>query len=153
MQKQWYFAYGSNMSTAQMKRRTGSGSRGLRARLQGYRVEFNKRGRDGTGKANVVSDEASVVWGVVYECSPTELDMLDRYEGVDSGNYVRKAVVVHLENGEQMDAITCVAGERFIADSLRPSAEYLQIILDGAREHGLPGWYIQDLQRKGVILG
>jgi cation transport regulator ChaC len=136
-----------------MKSRTGSALPGLKAQLQGYRVEFNKRGRDGTGKANIVPDEASTVWGVVYECSPNELEKLDRYEGVDSGHYVRKAVVVQLENGEQIDAITYVAGERFIGDSLRPSPEYLQTILDGAREHGLPDWYIERLQEKGSMLG
>lgn len=153
MQKQWYFAYGSNMSAVQMRSRTGSVLAGLKAQLQGYRVEFNKRGRDGTGKANIVPDEASTVWGVVYDCGPNELEKLDRHEGVDSGNYVRKAVVVHLENGEQVAAITYVAGERFIGDSLRPSAEYLQTILDGAREHALPAWYIERLQEKGSRVG
>lgn len=68
MREHWYFAYGSNLSTAQMEERTGPITRVKRDRLRGYRIAFNKRSGDGTGKANIVPDARGIVWGVVYRC-------------------------------------------------------------------------------------
>jgi hypothetical protein len=58
---QWYFAYGSNLSSEQKECRTGTIREARRARLDGYRIAFNKRGGDGTGKANIVLHPAGAV--------------------------------------------------------------------------------------------
>lgn len=68
MNDYWYFAYGSNLSTKQMENRIGSTRQAKRTRLVGYRLAFNKRGNDETGKANIVVDAKSTVWGVIYRC-------------------------------------------------------------------------------------
>lgn len=54
MSDHWYFAYGSNLSTEQKERRTGFIREARCARLDGYHIAFNKRGNDGTGKANMI---------------------------------------------------------------------------------------------------
>lgn len=149
MSDQWYFAYGSNLATDQMVNRTGAIREGRRARLDGYRIAFNKRGADGTGKANIVSDPTATVWGAVYRCSPRALKEMDRYEGVSGGHYARKMVRVRVDSGDEMEAVTYIAGDAFIDDSLTPNPEYLETILRGAREHDLPDEYIRDVETLG----
>lgn len=82
MDELWCFAYGSNLLREQIKRRIGHIPEAPRAWLEGYRLAFNKLGGDGTGKANIVKQPGTKVWGVVYRCSPEDLDKMDSYEGV-----------------------------------------------------------------------
>jgi len=149
MSDQWYFAYGSNLVQEQKVNRTGPIREQRRVRLDGYRLAFNKRGNDGTGKANIVPDEGGTVWGVVYRCSPSALKEMDRYEGVSGGHYVRKTVCVRTDDGEELDAVTYVAGSAYVDNSLTRSSEYLQAILRGAREHGLPDEYLRGVEALG----
>lgn len=146
MDDQWYFAYGSNLSTGQMKRRTGPIREPRRARLDGYRLAFNKRGSDGSGKANIVPDAGATVWGSVYLCSPDALREMDSHEGIARGHYVHHRIRVRLDDGDELDAVTYIAGKSFLDDSLTPSAEYLATILDGARQHRLPDDYIRSIE-------
>lgn len=144
---QWYFAYGSNLYTDRKEERTGRIREAKPAHLDGYRFAFNKRGSDNTGKANIVPDSAGGVWGIIYRCSPSALDKMDRYEGVCTGDYQRRSVRVRLDCGDEVEAITYVAGDRFVDDSLEPSDEYGEMILRGARDHGLPDTYIKTIER------
>jgi cation transport regulator ChaC len=149
MSDPWYFAYGSNLARDRMEERTGRIREERRARLDGYRIAFNKRDTDGTGKANIIPDQTGTVWGVVYRCSPQALADMDRHEGVSGGHYHRQQICVRVDSGDELEAVTYVAGKAFIDDSLTPSPEYLQIILRGAREHGLPDDYIAGLEALG----
>jgi gamma-glutamylcyclotransferase len=142
----WYFAYGSNLSRGQMEQRTGHIREERRARLDGYRLAFNKRGSDGTGKANIVPDAGAAVWGVVYRCSPDALREMDKHEGVAGGHYVRHLIRVRLDGGDELDAVTYVAGQTFLDAPLTPSAKYLGTILQGARQHRLPNDYIRSIE-------
>jgi gamma-glutamylcyclotransferase (GGCT)/AIG2-like uncharacterized protein YtfP len=146
---QWYFAYGSNLATDQKANRTGPIREAKRARLEGYRLAFNKQGSDGTGKANIVKEPGATVWGAVYRCSPDALREMDKHEGVASGHYTREAVRTCLDSGAELDAVAYVAGPGFINDSLGPSPIYLQTILRGAREHELPNDYICRVEALG----
>jgi len=146
----WHFAYGSNLSKHQKMDRTGPIREARRARLGGYRIAFNKRGSDGTGKANIVPDPRGTVWGVVYRCNPDALSAMDKREGVSAGHYVRMNVSVAVHDDEDLSAITYVAGSTFIDNLLTPNPGYLQTILEGAREHGLPENYICRLEALGV---
>jgi len=101
------------------------------------RLSFNKMGGDGTGKANIVSDQDAEVWGVAYLCSPEALDELDQAEGVPD-HYVRRSVNVALDNGDFLNAIAYVANPNKLAEGLKPSPEYLQYVLRGIRYHQLP---------------
>lgn len=128
------------------ERRTGQIREVRRARLDGYRIAFNKLGDDGTGKANLRPDRAGVVWGAVYLCSPATLERMDGYEGVRGGHYCRKRVRVRCEYGEVQEAVTYVAGERFVCPSLVPDPSYLKLVLDGARALHLPQEYVKEIE-------
>jgi len=141
----WYFAYGSNLDMDQKENRTGVIREARRARLDGYRIAFNKRGGDGTGKANIILDAARVVWGVVYLCNLAALTAMDKYEGVCGGHYYRKNVCVQCDSGELLEVVTYVAGETFIQSSLVPASDYLERIIRGARMHDLPQNYLHEI--------
>ena len=146
MSDQWYFAYGSNLDAKQMENRTGVVIKARHVRLKRYRMMFNKRGGDGTGKANIVWDPTGVVWGVIYRCTSDELNKMDPYEGVAGGHYRRLQVQVQSEDGEGIQATTYVAGNSFLDDSLVPSEQYLKTVLRGAREQGFPIDYIHEIE-------
>src|SRR5208283_3782061 len=58
------FAYGSNMCSGRFRAYTVSPEgEGRAALLRAYRLVFNKRSQDGSGKANVEPHEPSHVWG------------------------------------------------------------------------------------------
>ncbi len=140
--KQWYFAYGSNLCIEQMSLRTGpmDEQTGRIARLPGHRLLFNMRGDDGQVYANLAPGSGGVI-GVVYFCGEAALAKLDVYEE----GYDRRRVVVTLENGETMEAMAYVARPEHTTADGAPSAEYLEIILRGARRHGLPEAYIASI--------
>lgn len=146
MTDSWYFAYGSNLSVEQMQQRIGKTAASKRAELIGYRLAFNKRGGDGTGKANIVEEPKATVWGVAYRCGPDELRQMDRYEGVRDGHYFRKELRVRCDDGEMLVVIAYVAGAKYVEDSLGPSADYLDTIVRGARKHQLPADYLRQLE-------
>jgi cation transport regulator ChaC len=147
MSDSWYFAYGSNLSKGRKQERTGLIRRAVRARLRNYRLAFNKEASGGGVYANVVPEEGSEVWGVIYLCNPTAMTQLDRYEGVMGGHYVKVSVTVELEDGSLCDAETYIAGEDYIVSEGTPDDWYLDFILTGAIQHELPEDYIADIKR------
>jgi hypothetical protein len=100
----WYFAYGSNLDAEQKEARTGKIREARRCRAPGYRFAFNKRGVDGSAKANIMPSSGSETWGVVYRCSSDALKEMDRWEGVRSGHYVRHALEVVTDDGQTLPA-------------------------------------------------
>jgi len=143
---QWYFAYGSNLSVGQKELRTGRIRRAIRCRLPGYAFAFNKRGRNGQVYANIVANSKSEVWGVVYLCNPEAMRAMDQYEGVASGHYKRIPVRVVQDTGEETDAITYIAGADYVCEPGKPSREYLERIVSGAKHHGLPDEYVERIK-------
>ena len=146
--KEWYFAYGSNLCVEQMARRTGAVGEGQDApriaRLPGYRLAFNMQGNDGSVYANIVQPGDGVI-GVLYRCGAAALAKLDVYEE----GYDRRRVLTTLENGETQEATAYVAKPGRVEEGRRPSDAYLQIILRGARRHGLPDAYIHSIEGAG----
>lgn len=133
----WYFAYGSNMNPARLfgERMAGNGvgyGRRLAASLPGWRLAFNKPWSrfDGAGAANIVQDEAAVVHGTINELPEAGFEVLDRYEGVAGGHYVRVAVTVLDTGGQQTPAITYVSHYR-LTEGLSPACAYLAHLLAG----------------------
>jgi len=149
----WYFAYGSNLDPTRKELRTGIIREAKVACLHGYDFAFNKRSRSRTGCANIVQRGDTTVWGVIYRCSPSALKKLDGYEGVDGGDYSRVTIRVQCRSGEEVDAVTYIAGDSFVDGTVKPSAEYLQMVLRGARHHGLPDAYVRRIERAALEAG
>ncbi len=133
-----YFAYGSNMSSRRLSARvTGARSLG-RAHLDGWRLAFNKPGRDGSGKANLLETPAGGTWGVLYEIPTDEWSVLDDFEP----GYFRTRFRL-LRDGQNLAAQAYVFADPRGARPTRPSAMYLAHLLEGASEHELPTHHIE----------
>lgn len=143
----WYFAYGSNLSKQRMQNRTGPLGASHVMRLDGYRLAFNNTDMDGAELyANIVPSAGAVTWGAAYWCSPQAMAALDQYEGVADGCYRREWIEIETTDGQRLQAEVYVGGERFTVAEGRPSDWYLDIILLGAKEHGLPDVYIRGIE-------
>lgn len=141
----FYFAYGSNMSSARLVQRIPAAVKLCNARLAGYRLHFHKIGMDGSGKCDVVQTTAAdaVVHGVLYRLDPGDLMPLDTFEGAGVG-YKRLTVGVLRDSGGLVAAETYVATA--IDPTLRPFCWYREHVLRGARESGLPGHYVSGIE-------
>lgn len=135
-----YFAYGSNMHSPRLRQRVGPAEFVDTARLPGYMVVFRKHGRDGSAKCDLEPLASATAWGVVYRLAEEQLPALDAAEGE---GYRRKAVVVATRNG-LLDAFTYQARPGWRTDD-RPFDWYLELVLAGAHEHGLPEVYVTAL--------
>ncbi|WP_163892993.1 gamma-glutamylcyclotransferase family protein, partial [Proteus mirabilis] len=86
-----YFAYGSNMHEVDMARRCpGAQACGV-ARLDRHRMFINAEGYVAIGHAPGRS-----VHGVVWRLAPRHVAVLDRYECVDRGLYLKRMLPVRL---------------------------------------------------------
>jgi len=133
------FAYGSNMHPERMHARVPAAVSRGRARLDGHRMVFNKRGRDGSAKANLAPEPGATVWGVIWEIAAAELARLDRHEG----GYERVHVHAETDDGTRWEVAVYVSERR--TDDPRPFDWYLEHVLLGARAHGLPEDYVARL--------
>jgi hypothetical protein len=146
-----YLAYGSSMATRRFRERLnwldpqGAGALDetapTRAELPGYRLEFSKpdeAGVVGLGFANLAPDAAGTVEGVVYQLTPQAVDFLERAEP----GYARQTVKVKI-GGKDHDAVALIA--RSPRENLKPSRDYLNVLIAGAREHGLSDAYVASL--------
>ncbi|MGI9433210.1 MAG: gamma-glutamylcyclotransferase family protein [Myxococcota bacterium] len=127
-----YFAYGSNLRSSRMFERVPSAANLGAARLSGHGFRMNKRGRDGSAKANLVISPEEHVWGAVYRIDSAHWPILDRFEG----GYTRELVDAELA-GSIAAAVT-YRSERLVERALAFDW-YLGHIRAGAREHALPG--------------
>ena len=116
------------------------------ATLIGYRLCFNKKSSGGSGKANIMKDEQSHVLGVIYKLSDNQFRMLDEKEK----RYHREALEFEISNNV-VRADTYVADIDVIEEGLRPTAEYRQYLIDGAREHGFPSDYVESLEKVALF--
>jgi cation transport regulator ChaC len=146
----WYFAYGSNMNRAQMRARAGNVLEEHNAHLPNYELRFNKKVRGGTAGANVQPMQGKTVYGVLYKIEDAAFRSLDRYEGVPE-HYRRIEVRVTPEGGQAVPAQVYIATK--VEKGLRPAGHYLQAILEGAGEHGLPVTYIEEIKAAAGAAG
>ena len=118
-----YFAYGSNMASAEGFVRA--------ARLDGYRLALTRRSiRWQAGVLDIVAAEGRHVWGALYEVP--DLARLDEREGA---GFAYRRVEVALDEGERAIAYEVIDKE---PEPVPPAPEYAELVLTGARERGLP---------------
>jgi gamma-glutamylcyclotransferase (GGCT)/AIG2-like uncharacterized protein YtfP len=107
-ESQLYFAYGSNLDEAQMRRRCpGARVVGV-ATLTGYRLTFTGRSRTwGCAVATVVPDQDARVRGLLYACTDEDIASLDVAEGHPRA-YQRDILAVSTDDGREVSAIVYV---------------------------------------------
>ena len=144
-----YFAYGSNLSQAQMGVRCPM-AKGLGvAVLGGHRLSFTafSRGWDG-GVADVVEAGGDEVWGFLYELTPEDLSALDAYEGYPHLYNRRLLHVVPEVNHSAAEAwVYFVVNKQ---DFVTPAAKYLAVLVECAKEFGFPQEYVTGLESTPV---
>lgn len=134
-----YFAYGSNMSARRLQARTPSATPIGAAELSGYKLVFDKWSRDGSAKADCekTGDPTDIVFGGLYQINASERPALDKAEGLGNG-YDAVEIVLKTKQGA-VKALTYVATDK--RPGLLPYIWYLQHVLSGAKEFGLPENY------------
>lgn len=132
----WYFAYGSNM-----QRETFEGRRAQRpmarrvGRLDGFRLTFDLPiGSGERAVANIRAAVGNATYGVLYRIDRSAVDPLDRSEGVPVA--YRKLWTTVQSGAHGISAFTYISPHR--RPGRKPSARYMGLLLDGARQHGLP---------------
>ena len=138
-----YFAYGSNLCIAQMTARVGAfllASPPCIARLGGHRLAFNMRADDGQVYANIHAPGDHVL-GVLYWCAANVFEKLDPFEA----GYSRERILVDCD-GEVVEASAYKANPENICDGGTPSAEYVERILRGSRQHRFPEEYVRRIE-------
>ena len=134
-----YFAYGSNLNRAQMKRRCPDSHPLYPGWLRGYRLAFNRYSSAWQcGVADIVATPHHEVWGLIYEISHSDLKSLDHYEGYPNA-YTRLQTKVQTKNSIQRDVWVYTVYEK--GEFIAPKAAYLDIIKKAAAEYSCPEHY------------
>lgn len=136
----FYFAYGSNMSSEQMRRRCPAAQPVGTGAIEGWRFIVNSRGTSSIVRANDGCVHG-VVWRVTRDCIAT----LDVFEGIAKRHYVKRAVRVAVPHGF-IDAMTYAATDQsrgrpiraYLEGTILPAAEAWQLPDDYRAE--LAGW-------------
>lgn len=139
----YYFAYGSNMNHAQMKQRCPGSVFIKRAFLSGHKFVYDGYSSTRNGAvANIIEtvDEENIVWGGLFEINEDNLSALDCYEGYPK-SYDRKNIEVKDDDGKRYDAIVYFRTGK--AEG-KPSQEYRNIVIQGAKDCMLPIEYIKN---------
>ena len=80
-----YAAYGSNLHPRRLGRRVPSARLIGCAKVIGWSLSFDKRGKDGSGKCSIRLSGDSFLYVAVYNMAPKEKASLDRVEGLGYG--------------------------------------------------------------------
>lgn len=127
---QLYWAYGSNLNVENMKFRCPGAVKKGRLFVTGGRLVFR-------GVADVVSSENEIeripggLWQITRRCEVA----LDRYEGVAGGLYVKRYIRYTDKHGVEHRVLYYKMRQQGI---MPPSEYYLNTIIDGYRDFGLP---------------
>ena len=113
--------------------------------LIGWRLTFG--GEDLTwegARATVVEEPLSQVFVVLYDGTPEDEKLLDRWEGSDFGLHRKLRLRVHTAEGS-------VLAWLYVLDAYEgglPSARYLGVIADAAEAAGAPPEYVAELRSR-----
>jgi gamma-glutamylcyclotransferase len=116
------------------------------ARLDGFRLLFLRRSiRWKAGAADIVPDEGATTWGALYELNAEDLQALDTKEYTANAGYQRREVEVETQDGERHAAVTYEVVNKEPRE-LAPKPEYVDLLMRGATERGLPPDWIDVLK-------
>ena len=130
MNKMKYFAYGSNMDKDRMLQRGLNFTSRQFAKLEGYKLVFNKKSDKQGMVANIEQSKTDSVEGVLYEFPDNEIKNLDSIEGYPN-HYDRIKIIVLSKDDTPTEATTYIAKQDKIVNGLYPKKEYLSHLLAG----------------------
>jgi gamma-glutamylcyclotransferase len=144
----YYFAYGSNMNREQMLARCGNPKLVGIAKLSDHQLGFFGCSAiwDG-GEESVIPAPGQEMWGVLYELNESDRERLDDAQDAlfdGSGSYFHSPVSVIDQEGKADTVL--IYKKANLGDAQKPSQEYLNFIVQGAADHGLPSDYVEKLR-------
>ncbi len=108
--------------------------------LHDYKIAFTIFSKKrNCGCADIIQSTGDVVWGLLYEVSESDLMNLDKEEG-HPNHYKRFQVEVRDTNEQSHIAETYEVATKE-ADFLKPSKEYLGLMVDAAITFNFPAEY------------
>lgn len=154
------FVYGPDSLQARIYDRLGPSDVVGSALLEGFALKFNKPHlKTDEGLANIAAEAGAMTFGVLYDLTRKQIEMLDGYYG----GYVREDHAVKLQpvpEGEEpppaasraprgpISAAVYVA--RRTKGSLKPSHDALQLTKKGAEENHAPAAFLEMLSKQEV---
>lgn len=138
MSAKYYFAYGSNMDSGQMRKRCPDAELVSVGTISSRRFRINTR-----GVATIVAEDESSVHGIVWRLSKADEQALDSYEGVRIGLYSKRSMEVRLDDRRRLKAFLYLAKDHQ-PGTARPG--YMDGIVAAAINNGFPPSYVQELR-------
>jgi hypothetical protein len=139
-----YFSFGSNLLKERILARCPSARKLGTGKAVGLKICFDKTSarKNGMqcGKANLFLDDASFVWGVIYEMPESEFEALSEME---KGYSVFEMSV----NSPELGVVVCAFHNSDQLFTGLPIYDwYLQLVIAGAQQNNLPPGYIAELE-------
>lgn len=143
MSEKYYFAYGSNLDTVQMKSRIGDWITSERGCAEGYKRVYNvwsgKNWKGWAANLKKTNNSSDKVYGVVYLVTEKHLELLtNKYEHIPP-----TSISVRLESGLERENVIAYIWPKE-ESSHEPPEPYKNAILRGLKQHG----YTQDIIEK-----
>jgi hypothetical protein len=140
-----YGAYGSDMDPEQMLERCPHSPAAGTGWLNGWRLTFGGEDLSWEGAlVTIVEDPNSAVFVALYDVSPYDAELLDRWEAADSGIYRKIHVRVSTLDGDVLASVYVLNAY----EGGLPSARYLGLLADAADKAGAPDEYVADLRAR-----
>lgn len=149
--KIYYFSYGSNMLQSRLEERVGKVKLVGSAVLKNYEFKFSKySAKDRSGKANIHPQQGKQVEGAVFLLTRSQLTKLDVFEGVQKQHYQRVTLNVSSKKSrKQIKVETYIAMHpKFLKENLKPTVEYKNFIMEGAKKVGLSKSAIENIKKE-----
>lgn len=138
-----YLAYGSNLHPHRLEARVGKVDCVGVVELPGWSLRFDKRGGDGSAKANIRPEPGHdcVAYAAAFRLRRDQIPRLDLFEGCGHG-YETLRMIVWLGR-ERVSAFTYLAPLHWLSQNMRPFDWYIDLIVSGASYHGFDETYIE----------
>jgi AIG2-like family len=113
--------------------------------LNGWRLTFGGEDLAWEGAlVTIVEDPDSAVFVALYDVSPYDYEMLDRWEAADTGIYRKIHVRVSTLDGDVLASVHVLNAY----EGGLPSARYLGLLADAAAKAGAPDEYVAELRSR-----
>ena len=127
-----YAAYGSNLHPVRLTKRLASAKLVGTAHLAQWSLRFHKKSKDQSGKCSIIPDPDGVHFAI-FDISEEDKLILDEIEGLGQGYSA-----ISLDIPGFGPCASYIAEQTYIDDSLLPYDWYKELVLAGARFHGIP---------------
>lgn len=144
----WYFCYGANMSSRVLvDRRSVRPISSEIAHLEDHKLVFAQPGIPliEMAFATLIPSAEHKVIGVLHNVPPDRLAAIDSFEGPE---YERIGIAIQGTKSGEVNAWTYFARDPQVG--LKPSQRYVNLVLDGVQEFGLPDAYIEILKHQAT---